>query len=81
MYDTWTKCGIYYIGLFACYINEVRQVVDGVKTMVEQPVVTLLSVTPMLNAKDKCVEVQVESEIASRFDAELHVKLFPYNCI
>ena len=69
MYDAWSKCGVHYIGIFACYIKRVNQLVNGVRNRLDKQVISLLSIAPMLDAKDKNIDNDNEREITSKFNA------------
>ena len=76
MYDAWSKCGVHYIGLFACYNRHMKIVQNGVSLIETIPEITLTSVAPMLSAKDEETEDEIEQEIACQFNAELHAEHF-----
>ena len=76
MYDTWSKFGVHYIGIFACYIKRVNQLVNGVRNRLDKPVISLLSIDPMLDTKDENVDNDNERKIASKFNAKIHAKHF-----
>lgn len=69
MYDAWSKCGVHYIGIFACYIKGGNQLVNGVRNRLDKQVISLLSIAPMLDAKDKNIDNDNEREITSKFNA------------
>ena len=76
MYDGWSKCGMHYIGLFACYMKKVK--VSEKKELKYEyvPKVTLISVAPMLRAWDEETDDAQERELACQFNAKLHVDHF-----
>ena len=67
---------VHYIALIACYICCVKKMVIGSITFEDISEVILLSVAPMLHAKDEAVDDKNNKKIASEFSAEIHANHF-----
>ena len=56
LHDGWSKNGMHYVGVYACYINKANLSASKNKIKSEQPQLVLLACSPMY-------QVEVEDEI------------------
>ena len=82
MHDGWTLSGVHYIGLFACYMRNIKSYVEGRKQLTAVPTVTLLSCSPMAKIDDTDTEdtevatTDTANQMSSQFNAQTHVEHF-----
>jgi hypothetical protein len=67
MHDAWTKMDVHYIGIFACYMREVKSKENGKDVIRKEPTSSLISVAPMASISR---DGTVSDDDASRFNAQ-----------
>lgn len=78
MHDGWTRNGVHYVGVFACYVRLIDVSIKGRKVESEEVVTTLLDVAPMGNIsidedEDNKYSHIMTHETAVNFNADTHV--------
>ena len=77
MHDAWSKGGVHYIALYACYVRRIMKVEKGETVFEEKPELTLLSCAPISAARD-VTGTHDEKARACQFNAQLHAEHFRY---
>jgi hypothetical protein len=82
MHDGWTAGGMYYIGLFACYMRQIKIMEKAASKTIDECTITLLAVAPMSQVvdleddNDDQLDNEGNTNETAKFNAEAHVNFF-----